>query len=438
MRRAVPLIVVLSLLLTPTLSGQQKLVYRLSITGEIENGLAPYVARGIREANARGAAAIYLDIDTPGGRIDAAERIADAVRHSTAPVYAFVDPRAYSAGALIALSTKGIYMREGAVLGAATPVDGGGTKLPEKYVSAMRAEFRALAEEQGLNPRIAEAMVDEQLGVPGLADSGKLITLSTAEALKVGFAKARVDDEPALLSALGLAGAQIVAVDVNWAEAVVRFLANPIVSTLLLSLGVLGFMAEVKAGTHGVGLLIGLVAFGLFFGSSLILGLAGMGVIILLGLGLLAIAIEAFVIPGHGFTGVLGLLMVSAAVIMAMLGNHPTSGDVLRAFTVLVSSLVLTASGIFTFVRHLPSSGRFSGLLLKSAGRSSEGFISAPLRNDLIGHDGVALTDLRPSGTVRVGEERIDVITEGEYIPAGSPVRVVRSEGYRLIVRPVA
>ena len=147
--------------------AQSPLVYRLTVSGVVENGLAPYIARGLREAAAAGAAAVYLDIDTPGGRIDAAERIVDAVTSSSVPVYAFVNPRAYSAGALIALSAKGIYMRPGAVLGAATPVDGSGVKASEKLVSAMRGEFRALAEARGLDPRIAEAMVDERVEIPG-------------------------------------------------------------------------------------------------------------------------------------------------------------------------------------------------------------------------------------------------------------------------------
>jgi ATP-dependent protease ClpP protease subunit len=207
----------------------------------VENGLAPYVARGLREAAAAGADAVYLDIDTPGGRIDAAERIADAVGASPVPVYAFVNPRAYSAGALIALSAKGIYMRPGAVLGAATPVDGQGAKASEKMVSAMRAEFRALAEARGLDPRVAEAMVDERVEVPGLDSPEELLTLSTNQALRVGFAKAAVTGEPELLRAIGLPDARVVSIEPNWAELVVRFLTNPLVAPLLLSLGVAYF-----------------------------------------------------------------------------------------------------------------------------------------------------------------------------------------------------
>ena len=157
------------LLLGPSLLwAQQRVVYRIPISGTIENGLAPYVSRVLREATDAGAAAALLDIDTPGGRIDAAERIVDAVRKAEIPVYAFVNPRAYSAGAMVALAAKEIYLAPAGVIGAATPVDGQGTKLAEKYVSAMRAAFRALAEATGRDPKIAEGMVDESVEIEGL------------------------------------------------------------------------------------------------------------------------------------------------------------------------------------------------------------------------------------------------------------------------------
>lgn len=414
---------------------QSAVVYRLDVQGTIENGLAPYIARGVREANAGGAAAIYLDIDTPGGRVDAAERIADAVRSSKIPVYAFVNPRAYSAGALIALATDGIYMRNGAVLGAATPVDGGGTKAPEKYVSAMRAEFRALAEEQGLDPRIAEAMVDESLGAPGIAEPGKLVTLSTSEALRVGYAKAQVESEAALLDKIGLPDATVQVLEVNWAEAVVRFLTGPIVSSLLLSVGVLAVLAEIKAGAHGLGLLVGFASLGMFFGSSVIIGLAGMEEVILLGLGVIAVAVEVFLLPGFGIAGVLGALLIGASMVLAMLGSFPSGSDVIQALAVLGASMIITFAIGIAWLRHLPNSGRFSGLIHKETAQSGEGYVSALPRGDLIGKAGLAATDLRPAGVATVDGERIDVVTEGEYITTGSRVEVVRAEGYRHVVR---
>jgi len=437
MRRWAPL--TLAFLVLPTFAprAQAPPVYRIPVSGVVENGLAPYVARSIREAESAGAVAAFLDIDTPGGRIDAAERIADAVRGARIPVYAFVNPRAYSAGALIAISSNGIYMKPGAVIGAATPVDGQGTKASEKMVSAMRAEFRSMAEQRGLDPKLAEAMVDENVEIPGVVRKGQLLTLSTAEAVKLKFAKGAVADQAALLDAIGHRGAQVVTSEPNWAEGIVRFLTNPLVAPLLLSLGILGLVFEIKTGAFGLGGVLSLVSLGLFFGSSVILGLAGWEEVLLLGLGAIALAVEVFVLPGFGVAGILGILAIVASMVLAMMGAQPSSGDVAQALAVLGASLFITMAVIFAWLRHLPNSGRFSGLLLKGAVNKSHGFVSAPNRGDLVGRDGVAMTDLRPSGTARVGEERLDVVTEGEYLPQGSRVQVVQSDGYRHVVRAV-
>jgi membrane-bound serine protease (ClpP class) len=418
--------------------AQAPIVYRIAVSGVVENGLAPYVARSIREAESAGAVAAYLDIDTPGGRIDAAERIADAVRAARIPVYAYVNPRAYSAGALIAISSNGIYMRPGAVIGAATPVDGQGGKAPEKMVSAMRAEFRSVAEQRGLDPKLAEAMVDENVEIPGVVRKGQLLTLSTAEAVRLKFAQGQVADEAALLAAIGHPGAQVVSTAPNWAEGVVRFLTNPLVAPMLLSLGILGLVFEIKTGAFGIGGLLSLTSLGLFFGSSFLLGLAGWEEVLLLGLGLVALAVEVFIIPGFGVAGIVGILAIIASMVLALMGGHPTSGDVAQALAVLGASLFITAAVIYAWLRHLPNSGRFSGLLLKGAGNREAGFTTAPSRPELVGENGIALTDLRPSGSARIGDERLDVVTEGEYVSQGSRVVLVRSDGYRHVVRKVS
>lgn len=419
----------------PAAVAQDVSVVLIPVTGTIENGLAPFIARALREAERRSAAAVILDINTPGGRVDAAERIVDAVRNSPVPVYAYVNPRAFSAGAMIALAARGIYMRPGAVIGAATPVDGQGTKAPEKYVSAMRSEFRALAEERGLDPRIAEGMVDETIEVPGVKPAGQLLSLSTNEALRLGFARGEVASLEALLGALNLEDATLVPMTPNWAEAVVRFLTNPFVSPLLLSLGILGIVFEIKAGAFGLGGLVSLLSLGLFFGSSLLLGLAGWEEVLLLGAGLIALGIEVFVLPGFGVAGILGLSLIGVSMLMALVGNLPTVTDFVQAGAILAVALVATGAVIFGWLRHLPRSQRWGGLFLKASTTAAEGFISAPTRGDLVDRVGQALTDLRPAGTATFGGERLDVVTEGEFIRAGSRVRMIRSDGYRLVVR---
>jgi len=221
----------------------------------------------------------------------------------------------------------------------------------------------------------------------------------------------------------------------DWLEPVFRFLANPLVSPLLLSLGVLGLVFEVKTGTFGIGGLVSLVSLGLFFVSSFMVGLGSWQEIILLGIGLVAICIEVFILPGFGAAGILGIVALFAAVMLAMIGSHPTAADITQAFVALGVSIAITASVTYAWLRHLPNSGRFTGLFLRGGAHQADGYIAATPRHDLVGLDGVALTDLRPAGTAQIGPERVDVVTEGEYVPQGRPIRVVRSEGYRHVVR---
>lgn len=416
-------------------------VYRVPVTGVVELGLAPFIERSLREAEAGGAAAVVLDMDTPGGRVDAAERIADAVNDAAVPVYTFVNRRAFSAGALIALSTHGIYMRPGAVMGAATPVSGAGEKAPEKIVSAMRSSMRALAEARGLDPRVAEAMVDEEIEIPGVVEAGKLLTLTTTEAAALGYAT-EVDDWDALMEALGTADAPVRDMEVNWAERLVRLLTHPLVSPFLLSLGLLGLIVEVK--TPGLGLAggVGVLALALFFGSHLLIGLAGLEAVLLFGAGLVLVALEVFVVPGVGVVGFVGGAAVLAGLYMSLIGEIPTMADFTRAAGVLATALVIVLVAAWTLVRRLPSNRRLgrSGIFLTESTGRETGYTSARRRNELVGREGVALTDLRPAGTGVFGEERIDVVSESEWIEEGTPIRIVASEGYRHVVRrlPVA
>lgn len=418
-------------------SGQEAAprVVRIPVTGTIELGLAPFVERALEEARESGAAAAVLDLDTPGGRVDAAWQIIDAVRDAGLPVYAYVNRRALSAGAMIALSADVLYMRPGSTIGAATPVTGQGQKASEKMVSAMRSEFRALAEERGFDPRIAEAMVDESVEVPGVVEVGKLLTLTTEEALELGVAEGAVEGWAALLARAGVGGASTVDARPNWAEGLVRFLTHPAVAPLLLSLGFLGLLVEIKTPTFGLAGGVGLLCLAAFFGARLLVNLAGLEELLLLGAGLALILVEVFVIPGFGVAGIAGGLAVVASLVLSFLGRFPTWGDLVEATGIVSLSILVCVLLAFALLRHLPHSRSLTGIFLKDVTSRDTGYLSAPARAELVGQVGVALTDLRPSGTVRVGEERIDVVTEGPWIEEDTPVKVVRAESYRHVVR---
>ena len=429
----------LGALAVPGTVQNESTVYRIPVTGEIELGLAPYIQRAVKEAAEVGAAALILDIDTPGGRVDAAEIISDALTDSEVPVYSLVNRRAYSAGALIALSTSRIYMRPASVIGAATPVDGTGTKAPEKIVSAMRSQMRALAESNGLEPEVAAAMVDEDIEIDGVVESGKLLTLTTEEAVEIGYAEA-IEDLDALLVELGHEGATVVTLELNWAEHLVRFFSSSLVSPFLLSLGFLGLLIEIRTPTFGLAGTMGLISLGLFFGSNMIVGLAGLEDVLIVGAGLVLLGIEAFIVPGFGIFGVAGIVAILTGLYMSLLGNIPTTPDFTRAGWVLTSSILLLIASAWALIRTLPSSSRLaeSGIFLPAKTTSAIGYESAEVRSDLVGKYGTAITDLRPAGTALIGDERIDVVSESEWISAGTPVKVLSAEGYRHIVRSVS
>jgi membrane-bound serine protease (ClpP class) len=421
--------------LLPTAALAQTIV-RIPIDGTIDRGLGPFVKRALTEAAEDGARFAILDINTPGGRVDAAWQIVDAVQEAQVPVYAFVD-RALSAGAMIALSTDAVYVRPGATIGAATPVLGSGEKASEKMVSAMRSEFRALAEARGLDPRVAEAMVDETIEIPGIVAAGQLLTLTAEEALGIGYASGEYESFEALLAALDVRGATVVTASANWAELIVRFLTNPVVAPLLLTLGFLGLLFEVKTPGFGFGGLAGLIGLGLFFGAHLIVGLAGWEELILIGAGLVLIALEVFVIPGFGVAGALGILGVGAGLVLSMLGRFPTMTDMGVAFGVVVVALGFTGVSAYAFLRHLRWSRRLGGIFLRESTSKEAGYVSGDVRADLVGHRGVANTDLRPAGVGVFGDERIDVVSEGPWIEAGAAIEITRSEGYRHVVREI-
>lgn len=244
----------------------------------------------------------------------------------------------------------------------------------------------------------------------------------------------------ALLPGLWLidpAAGGVLAVPPEWIEVAAHLVTTPVAATVLIALGLIGLIFEIKAGAFGAGVLVSLISLGLFFGGAFLLGLAGWQEVLLLAVGLVALMVEGFVLPGFGVAGMLGIGLIAGAVVLALVGGGATSGDVFNAFAVLGTAVVITGAVFAAWIRHLPNSTRWRGLLLTDAVHREEGYLSAPTREDLVGGQGVALTDLRPAGVAEVAGERLDVVSEGEFIAAGAPVTVVRSDGYRHVVRVV-
>ncbi|MSR84782.1 MAG: nodulation protein NfeD [Candidatus Latescibacteria bacterium] len=434
------------LLLLGPLAAQGRTVYHVQLhtgQGMIDPGVAAFVVRAIEDAEAKNAAAIVFDIDTFGGRVDAATVIRDAILDAEPLTIAFVHKRAISAGALISLSCDKIAMTQGGAIGAATVIESTtGEKASDKVISYFRAEMRSTAERTGRDPKIAEAMVDEKVEIPELsAEAGRPATFTTAQALKYKIADQTVETLPALLQLYDLGDAQVVEVTPNWAEDLVGFLTHPAVSSILLAVGIFGLIAEVKAPGWGVGGTVSLICLGLFFGSHYLVHLAEWHEVFLFVLGVGLLISEIFFIPGVGVAGLAGILCIVGSLLLTQMGNFELwsleefAGLISRLTVSLLAAIALAA----LFLRSLPRIGAFSRLVLHRQAPSSEGFVAASTEKDqeLMGLEGVTLTYLRPVGVGLFKGQRLDVIAEGEFIEADKPIRIIAAHGNHILVRAV-
>lgn len=417
-----------------------KRVFVIDISGEIDLGLAPYVERIVKEAETDGLHAIVLKVNTFGGRVDAATRIKDAILRSKVLTIAFVNNRAISAGALITISAQKIAMAPGSSIGATTVVDQSGQVATEKYQSYMRSEMRSTAERNKRRPNIAEAMVDQRVALkdlPELDDSTKLLTLTTEEAFKYGYCDFISDDLMKVLEHFGIDNPEIIYTNTNWAEDVVRFLSNPIISGILIMIGMVGLFTEVKTPGWGLPGTAGIIALTLFFGTNYILQLANIWEILIFVIGLGLLLVEIFYIPGFGFLGVIGILMMFGSMFFGLLSDLPiiTGDDISAAIFQLALSVVFGVIFIFVLSKYLPKSAVWNRLILFQEEKIQEGFISNPDLSYLFGKEGRAITQLRPAGIALIENKRVDVVTEGEYISADSQIVVLKVEGSKVIVR---
>ena len=474
------------------LSGQDAaLVYVIDIRNEIGSGLGAYISDGIKVAEAAGADAIVFDVDTPGGRVDSAVNIIRAIQETQVPTIAFVNRQAISAGAMISIACNQIVMTSGGTIGDSAPVNMQGEEVGEKAISYIQGTIRATAERENRNPDIAEAMVDKELVLVKFSDGqivkllpeeyatlaeegeemeilcaqGKLLTLSTQQALDYGFADAQAETLAALLEQyeivevdgvklpltqdgvaqrqqeLGvskinplksLAGARINEVEATFADRVVFFITNPMISSLLLSLGVLGIFIEIRTPGFGIPGLLGLVCVGLFFGGHMLtrIGAEWAFLLFLIGVGL--IALEVFVIPGFGVAGILGIMLMLGSIFFVF----DKAYDFRTAVMWLSVSVILTAGLAIFAAFFLPETALFRRFALSTVMDTESGYHSAGAEDfqAYLGKSGKALTPLRPAGTARIDGKRVDVVTVGDFISQDSDIKVVSVEGPKVFV----
>ncbi|MFO8034006.1 MAG: NfeD family protein [Candidatus Bipolaricaulota bacterium] len=436
-------VIVLGLCALLTAAAHAETVWVLDVREEIGRGKVSYLRAGIAEAEEAGAAAVVLDFFTPGGYLDAASAARDVIMAAPLTTIAYVNGEALSAGALLALACEQIYFVSGGVMGAATPVFFDGTTMeeaPEKVVSAVRALFRSTAEARGRQPEIAEAMVDPTKAVEGLVEQGELLTLTASEAVEWGYSEGEAASLEALLELAGLEGATVEPYTARWTDRALEFLTSPWVAGLLITVGMLGLITELVTPGLGVPGVLGTACLGLFLWAHFLVGIAGWESLLFFLGGVIAVILELLVFTGSdfGFSGVGGLVLIGMGFYTAMVGPLTRPDEALWAVGAVSVSLVAALIGFALLVTRLPKSRlRFGGVILsgKVTGRAYDTEPQSTTEKLWLGKAGVAVTDLRPVGVARIDRERIDVVCEEGYLPKGTPVVVVRDEGYRKVVR---
>jgi len=427
-----------------------KVVYVVPIQGTIDLGLPPFIERVISTAENNNADGVIFDIDTFGGRVDAATQIKDALLGANLMTVAFVNRRAISAGALISLSCEKIFMTGGGTIGAATAVDMSGKKGSEKVISYMREEMASTAEKRERNVDIAKGMVDEDLSFTHLVvegDSitvddlegrkeGKLITLTTEQAIKYNMADGEVETLEEVLKTLDLEDAEIRNASINWSENIVRFLTDPVVASLLMTFGFLGILFELQSPGWGIPGTFGAICLVLSLGASAIAELATMTDLLIIIVGLTLLFIEGFFIPGFGIAGISGIVVLLWGLYELLIPDIPVSHDIYsRALDGLTIGILGGIIGLVLLFRLMIKTKFWTKLTSPGVESKKAGYTISMGLEDCVGKLGETVTDLRPSGWINVENQKIFVVTEGEFVEKDQPVRILSVDGNRVVVR---
>lgn len=414
----------------PSTAQSDELVYIVPVEETVEKGLNAFLTRAVTEAENDNASAIIFEVNTPGGAVDAAADIGKLFSSTDIKTVAYINNQALSAGAYISLNADEIYMVPGATIGSAAVIDQAGNTAGKKVESYWFAAMQSAAKNSGRDPIYALAMADENVDLPELgAEKGKLLTLTADQAMEVGYAEGIVKNQTELLKALDLEDAQLKKINESFAEKLARFITNPLVIPILLSIGSLGLVLELYSPGFGVPGFMGLSALLLFFYGHMVAGLAGYETILLFVIGMVLILAEFFV-PG----GIIGLLGFAA-----ILGSFFLASD--NLIHMGISIMIALFISIIVSIYMIKVLGRkmsiFKKIILTDSTNTEQGYVSNVNRTDLVGKIGSTLTQLRPAGKVLIADEIVDAVSEGAFVQKDHHVKVIKVEGSRIVVREV-
>jgi len=439
----------------------------IPIKGVIDLGLSTFVERAVTQAENQNIGTIVLEMDTPGGRVDAADIICESLLKFKGETITFVLNQAWSAGSMISLATDKIIMSPASSIGSAEPRIGLSHKeiKDEKIVSALRARFKAIAEEKNHNPALAQAMVDKdlivkQVSIKGkkfiltkqrldektaqfgennirvlsiISEAGKLLNLTASDTQKYGLSSAICKDRETLLAYLNKQNAKIIETQPLWSENLVRFLTHPVTSSLLLGIGFWAVILALRIPGLGLPEIVGVISLSLFFWGYRLAGLANWLDLLLMILGIILIFVEIFILPGFGITGGAGIICLLTGIILIIIRHpiYPPLQALDKAGKMLFSSFMVTTILFLVSLKFLSKSKAWKNIVLES---SSDSKLKPP---KVIQEEGEAISDLHPAGKAKFGDRIYDVETEGEYINKGEKIKISARIGNIIKVRHV-
>ena len=399
-------------------------VYVIPIKGEINKATYHFLKNTVDDVLNKNPSAIIFEIDTYGGLIDQAENIKNLIVNTKIPTIAFVNTKAESAGVLITLSSEKIVMANSSTIGSAETIPN-----TEKIMSMWRSLLRDVAELRGRNSEIVQAMADTDVEIEGITEKGKLVNLNSREALKYGIADLISNDYEEILEHFNINYAKIEEVGEGPEIKIAKFVSNPYISTILLTLGFIGMIIEIFTPGFGVGGTLSIIAFGLFFGGNILSGNSQWTSLILFITGLILLVIEGMV-PGFGLPGISGIILGVIGVILAMKSLQSA------LMSLSVAIIITTVITVF-LIKYGHKSPYLEKIILSSQLKTEKGYISASSKDEYLGKKGITVSELRPTGIVEINGERMDALSEGNYIDKASKIEVVKVEGSKIFVRRV-
>ena len=428
-----------------TLFAQQKekpLVLHLKINDVIDPRTNRYSELGLEKAQEIDADYVILELDTYGGALNDADDIRTRILNFDKPIYTFINKDAASAGALISIACDSIYMAKGSSIGAATVVTQDGAAAPDKYQSYMRSIMRSTAEAKGRDPRMAEAMVDEDIDLDSIATERKILTLSTSEAIKYGFCEAEVSSIDEIMKRSGIEDYNIEEYRLDATEKIISLFLNPFVSGILILIIIGGIYFELQTPGVGFPILASIIAIILYFVPNYLNGLAENWEMLMFAVGIILIALEVFVIPGFGVAGILGLICTIGSLVLVMSNNDMLDFSFVGTDQIFISVATVLAGLMGAIVvmffggARLLNSNVFKRIALQEVQDKEEGFTATVYKEkSMIGMKGKAYTRLRPSGRIEIEGTIYDAFTRGNFIEEGTDVEVISDEGTSLKVK---